>query len=43
MKPSVYIHFLDCGTDHDFDYEKVKAMISDHHKKALKEQVSIAH
>lgn len=43
MKPSVYIHFLDCGTNHNFEYEKVKALISDHHKKALKEQVNVAH
>jgi hypothetical protein len=43
MKPSVYIHFLDCGTNHNFDYEKVRALINDHHKKALKEQVNVAH
>jgi 1-acyl-sn-glycerol-3-phosphate acyltransferase len=43
LKPSVYIYFLDCGTNHNFDYEKVKAMISAHHKKALKEQVNAEH
>lgn len=43
LKPSVYIHFLNCGTNHDFDYERVKKMISEHHKKALKEQVNAEH
>ncbi len=36
LKPSVYFRFLDCGTNHEFDYETVKAMINAHHKKALK-------
>jgi 1-acyl-sn-glycerol-3-phosphate acyltransferase len=43
LKPSVYFHFLDCGTNHNFDYEKVKALINAHHKKALKEQVNAEH
>ena len=43
LKPSVYFHFLDCGTNHNFDYEKVKALINTHHKKALKEQVKAEH
>ena len=43
LKPSVYFHFLNCGTNHDFDYERVKAEINAHHKKALKEQVHVAH
>jgi 1-acyl-sn-glycerol-3-phosphate acyltransferase len=43
LKPSVYIHFLDCGTNHNFDYEKVKALINDHHKRALKEQINASH
>jgi len=43
LKPSVYIHFLNCGTNHNFDYEKVKALINLHHKKALKAQVDVKH
>ena len=43
LKPSVYFHFLDCGTNHDFDFENIKAMINAHHKKALKEQVNAEH
>jgi 1-acyl-sn-glycerol-3-phosphate acyltransferase len=43
LKPSVYFHFLNCGTNHDFDFEQVKVLISEHHKKALKEQVNAEH
>jgi hypothetical protein len=43
LKPSVYFHFLNCGTNRDFDFERLKAMINDHHKKALKEQVNAEH
>lgn len=43
LRPSVYIRFLDCGTNHDFDFEKLKAMINEHHKKALKEQKNAEH
>lgn len=43
LKPSVYFHLLNCGTNHDFDYEKVKAMINAHHKQALKDQVNVKH
>ncbi len=43
LKPSVYFHFLDCGTNHDFDYETVKSLINEHHKKALKEQINAEH
>jgi 1-acyl-sn-glycerol-3-phosphate acyltransferase len=43
LKPSVYFHLLDCGTNRNFDYQKVKALISAHHKKALKEQVNAEH
>lgn len=43
LKPSVYIHFLNCGTNYDFDYETAKALINEHHKKALKAQVNAEH
>ena len=43
LKPSVYFRFLDCGTNRDFDFEKLKAMINAHHKKALREQVNAEH
>jgi len=43
LRPSVYIRFLNCGTNHNFDFEKLKAMINEHHKKALKEQKNAEH
>jgi len=43
LKPSVYFHLLNCGTNHDFDYEKVKDIINAHHKQALKNQVNVEH
>jgi 1-acyl-sn-glycerol-3-phosphate acyltransferase len=43
LKPSVYFRFLNCGTNRDFDFEKLKTMINDHHKKALKEQLNAEH
>jgi len=43
LKPSVYFRFLDCGTARDFDFEKAKAMINAHHKKAIKEQANAEH
>lgn len=43
LKPSVYLHLLDCGTNHDFDYERLKLQINEHHKKALKDQVNVQH
>jgi len=43
FKPSVYFHLLDCGTNHNFDFEQLKSAISTHHRQALKEQVNVKH
>ncbi|QKJ32355.1 1-acyl-sn-glycerol-3-phosphate acyltransferase [Mucilaginibacter mali] len=43
FKPSVYFHLLDCGTNRDFDFERLKAQINEHHKKSLEEQVNVQH
>lgn len=43
FKPSVYFHMLDCGTNRDFDFDRLKTQISEHHKKALAEQVNVPH
>ncbi|MDO3625512.1 lysophospholipid acyltransferase family protein [Mucilaginibacter sp. BT774] len=43
LKPSVYFRFLNCGTNRDFDFERLKTVINHHHKKALKEQVNAEH
>lgn len=38
LKPSVYFHMLDCGTEADFDFEALKSKINHHHKDAIKKQ-----
>jgi hypothetical protein len=38
LKPSVYFHMLDCGTNHDFDFEEFNAAINTHHHAAIKKQ-----
>lgn len=43
LKPSIYFHLLDCGTNHDFDFDRVSAQISAHHRQALKDQVNVKH
>jgi len=36
LKPSVYFNMLDCGTNHDFDFEKLKEKVNKHHLQAIK-------
>lgn len=43
LKPSIYFHLLDCGTNHDFDFDQLKAAINAHHRQALQEQVNVKH
>ncbi|GAB3914536.1 1-acyl-sn-glycerol-3-phosphate acyltransferase [Mucilaginibacter boryungensis] len=43
FKPSVYFHLLDCGTNKDFDLERLRAQISTFHQQALKDQVNVKH
>ncbi len=38
LRPSVYFHMLDCGTNHDFDFGQLKARINKHHEQAIKKQ-----
>jgi len=38
-KPSMYFNMLDCGTNHDFDFEKLQAKVNDHHKKSLQRNI----
>jgi 1-acyl-sn-glycerol-3-phosphate acyltransferase len=38
LKPSVYFHMLDCGTNHDFNLENLSGKINQHHKAAIKKQ-----
>ncbi|MBS7566210.1 lysophospholipid acyltransferase family protein [Mucilaginibacter sp. Bleaf8] len=43
LKPSVYLHLTHCGTNYDFDYERLRQHINAHHKKALVDQVNVDH
>ena len=38
LKPSVYFHMLDCGTNHKFDFAKLVTQINAHHKEAVQKQ-----
>lgn len=38
LKPSVYFHMLDCGTNHNFNFGELSAKINIHHKEAIKKQ-----
>lgn len=35
VKPSVYFNMLDCGTNHDFDFEKLKTGVNRHHRRSI--------
>ncbi len=43
LKPSVYFHLVDCGTNHNFNFEHLQQQIKQHHQQALKNQVNAAH
>ncbi|HEY2583134.1 MAG TPA: 1-acyl-sn-glycerol-3-phosphate acyltransferase [Mucilaginibacter sp.] len=38
-KPSVYFNMLDCGTNHDFDFETLKEKVNKHHLQAIKNNI----
>jgi hypothetical protein len=39
MWPSIYFNMLDCGTNHDFDFEALKNKVNQHHQLALQSTV----
>lgn len=39
LKPSVYCYLLDCGTNHDFNFEQLSAKINKHHKASIQKQI----
>ncbi|PTR00051.1 acyltransferase-like protein [Mucilaginibacter yixingensis] len=43
LKPSLYFHLLDCGTNHDFNFERMKEQINTHHRTVLQNQINVAH
>lgn len=43
FKPTAYFHFLDAGTNHNFDFEKLSKEINDFQQQALKNQINVKH
>lgn len=44
IKPSVYFNTLDCGTNHNFDFEELKRTVNRHHNKAMQQNIrSVKH
>jgi len=39
VKPSVYFNMVDCGTNHDFDFEELKEKVNGHHLQAIKNNI----
>lgn len=39
LKPSVYFHMLDCGTNNEFDFDRLNEKINHHHKTAIQKQL----
>lgn len=39
LKPSVYFHLLDCGTNENFNHDELVEKINKHHRKAIKRQI----
>jgi hypothetical protein len=35
VKPSVYFEMLDCGTNHDFNFEALKIKVNKHHNEVI--------
>ena len=38
LKPSVYFHMLNCGTNQNFDFNELNKKINQHHKQAIQRQ-----
>lgn len=39
LKPSLYFNMLDCGSNHEFDFEELKTKVNQFHKKAMMDNV----
>lgn len=39
LKPSIYFHLLDVGTNHDFDFELFKEKVNQHHLNSMRKHV----
>jgi 1-acyl-sn-glycerol-3-phosphate acyltransferase len=43
FKPTAYFHLLDCGTNHNFNLEKLTQQINSFQQNALINQINVAH
>ncbi|MDP9079350.1 MAG: glycerol acyltransferase [Bacteroidota bacterium] len=43
LKPSAYFNVLDCGTNHDFDFDTLKRNVNLHHFQSMKKLVRFTH
>lgn len=39
ISPSVYFNMLDCGTNHNFDFDTLKQQINQHHLQSIKQNI----
>ena len=39
IKPSVYFNLMDCGTNHEFDFETLKEKVNKHHLQAIQSNI----
>lgn len=39
VKPTIYVNLLDCGTNHDFDFDTLKEKVNAFHLESIKKQV----
>lgn len=39
LKPSIYFHMLDCGTNKDFDFDSFNQKVNAFHKNAIQKQI----
>lgn len=39
IRPSVYFDMLDCGTNEDFDFERLQEEVNRHHKESIKQNI----
>lgn len=39
LSPSVYFNMLDCGTNHNFDFDALKQQVNRHHLQSIKQNI----
>ncbi|MDB5131800.1 MAG: Acyltransferase [Mucilaginibacter sp.] len=39
LKPTVYFNMLDCGTNHEFNFEALKQKVNEHHLQAIQNNI----